>query len=211
MTSYIYTGQAIARDVHTCPVCRATMHVSLRAIGHTEAIPDHQDTLAAREAAIEAALTADARSVRKLVRCPGCKERSIFPVAMAWLRVGLWFAAVPILPIIAPGPLEALWAIPLGLAAGGISQLFRERSRFRRADGALIIQLSAATRALSERKPRDRAPRAALPEARATRVPAAAPAPAATPALAAAPPPPRLEASAEPRFLGAAEPAEREP
>ena len=39
---------------------------------------------------------------------PGCKERSIFPVAMAWLRVGLWFAAAPILPVIAPGPLEGV-------------------------------------------------------------------------------------------------------
>lgn len=230
MTSYIYTGQAVAHDAHTCPVCGATMQVTLHAVGSTGAIPDHVDTLAAREAAMEAAISADARSVRKLVRCPSCRERSIFPVALAWLRVGLWFVAAPILPIIAPGPLEALWAIPLGLVFGGITQLVRERSRFRRADGALIVQLTAGSRRLAGRARRDQPARAALPEARATKVPSAArpPAgaaassssassssasstPAAPPALAATPPPPRPEASAEPRFLGAAELGPGEP
>lgn len=180
--SYEYTRHAVATAPRTCGHCRAAMEVTLEVVGSSGAIPDYADTLATRERAMQAGIAHDLRRALPLVRCPKCRQRSKLAVRLAIARVAGWFALVPILPIIAPGPLDVLWLIPIGFAVAGLNQLASERARLRRADAAVV-------RLLAPPPPKpDAPPPARLPAARVVSPAATAPATPTVEPLASAPP-----------------------
>lgn len=202
--SYEYTRHAVATVPRTCERCGATMQVTLELVGSSGKIPDYADTLQVRERAMQAGLAHDQRRALPLVRCPKCRQRSTMAVRLAVARVAAWFALVPILPIIAPIPLDVLWLVPLGLALGGLAQLASERARLRRADAAVVHLLSPGRRPAPPTSPPAR-----LPAARVVSAPDPAPtAPTIEPLAGAAPARPTEPLGDAPRLLRDRDPAE---
>ncbi|MCW5808095.1 MAG: hypothetical protein KIT31_37435 [Deltaproteobacteria bacterium] len=193
-TRTIAQVHAVSRSVVTCKRCGATMHVSVDAYGEADVTYiDHRDAM---ESAAEPALAADARRTRRLLRCVGCKRRSVGWVALEVARSVVWLVAAAVVFALVPDREDIVWAVIIGLALYGAISLVLLRRRFRNADAGVVM--------LAPPRPTPE-PRGALPRAVAVSAPPAKPVTSPPQPVTSPPPPapaqPPLEAGAEPSIL----------
>jgi hypothetical protein len=137
-----------------CRQCGARGEVSFRAVGdsgwQSEALLLDVELEDVHERA-EEDLLVDAERVLHLIRCPTCKQRDSSYVRWAAIRVLAWFAIG--LPLFFISHFYFL-ITAIGCTVGGLWQIWRERSRFKRADTARILRLKPGKHArLADAKP----------------------------------------------------------
>jgi hypothetical protein len=89
-------------------------------------------------------LMADADRVLHLIKCPTCKLRDGAYVRWGYIRVAGWFALASVFAWVASFmvPYQIMLFVAAAVCGlGGIWQITRERSRYKRADGARILRL----------------------------------------------------------------------
>jgi len=193
-SEYKLTRSELAQRYFACKLCGANGEVAFGAQGSSGWTRDGMfvDNVHAQvERAAEVDLRTDAMRTQALIRCPTCGRRA--PGAVRWvaIRIGFWLAAG--VGLVAVGGAELVIGAG-GCAAVAIWQGLQERGRFKRARGAVILQLEPGKVPEPEAPPprpvvrRQLAPPPELPPARVVSAPA--------PAVQAAPDP-----RAPPKFL----------
>lgn len=174
-TEYRATQSETAHRYYDCSLCGAKGEVVFRAEGesgwHRDGLlEDGQAMLRARDAAQDDMFT-DAERVQHLIRCPTCKRRHPGYVRWAYIRVGSWLAIGG--GILAMFGTHMLVGAAIPALLGGI-QAWRERSRFKRADRAMLLRLTPGKRPEMEPPPPPKpvpVKRPAIPAARAISAP----------------------------------------
>ena len=171
-TGYIAKHSETAHRYYNCTLCGAKGEVVFRAQGesgwHDERWhdADGEAMLRAHDAAADD-MFADAERVQHLIRCPTCKRRHPGYVRWAYIRVCGWFAI--------GGGILAIFGTHMAIGAaipgvlGGL-QFWREHSRFKRADRAMLLRLTPGKRPEMEPPPPAKpvpVQRPAIPAARA--------------------------------------------
>lgn len=147
-TEYRATKSETAHRYYSCSLCGAKGEVMFRAEGesgwHKDRFLDSDGDamLRAADAASEDMFT-DAERVQHLIKCPTCKRRHPGYVRWAFIRVGAWFAIGG--GILLVGGTHLLIGALIPTVLGGV-QTWREHSRFKRADRAMLLRLTPGKR-----------------------------------------------------------------
>lgn len=177
-SEYKLAGRELAQRYFTCKHCGAHGEVAFGAHGSSGWTRDGMfvDNVRAQvERAAEADLRTDAMRTQALIRCPTCGRREAGAVRWVAIRIGFWLACGA--GLVAIGGVEILMGAG-GCATMAIWQGLRERGRFKRARGAVILQLEPGKLPEPEAPPprpvvrRQLAPPPELPPARVISVPA---------------------------------------
>jgi hypothetical protein len=171
-TQYQATKAETAHRYFDCSLCGAKGEVVFRAEGESSWHKDRwlDDEGAAMLRAADAAaddLFTDAERVQHLIPCPTCKRRHPGYVRWAYIRVVGWLAIGGGILAVA-GTQMAIGAAFFGVLGG--LQAWRERSRFKRADRAMLLRLTPGKRPEMEPPPPAKpvhVQRPAIPVARA--------------------------------------------
>ena len=176
VTEYRATQSETAHRYYNCSLCGAKGEVLFRAEGESGWHKDRwldadgEAMLRARDAASDDLFT-DAERVQHLIRCPTCKRRHPGYVRWAYIRVIGWFAIGG--GILAVAGMHLLIGALIPAALGGV-QAWREHSRFKRADRAMLLRLTPGKRPEMEPPPPPKpvpVQRPAIPTARAITAP----------------------------------------